>query len=142
MAEYIVVSDTVGVTGDVEVRESPTRRPTALAATRYYRKGETVELDDERAAKLVEKGHIKPVGEVEASTLVADAPAPDVAPNEPVDAPEVDPETGEADLDESEAGDELTPKQKLQAEARRLGVDDSGTMAEIQARIDEKKAEG
>lgn len=43
--------------------------------------------------------------------------------------------------EKAEGGDSLTPKQKLQAEARELGLDDSGTSAEIQERIDEKKAE-
>lgn len=35
---------------------------------------------------------------------------------------------------------ELTPKQQLQADARGLGLDDSGTVPEIEARIAEHKA--
>jgi len=36
---------------------------------------------------------------------------------------------------------ELTPKEQLQADARALGLDDSGTVAEITARFDAKVAE-
>jgi hypothetical protein len=36
---------------------------------------------------------------------------------------------------------ELTPKERLQADARELGVDDSGTVPEITARFDAKVAE-
>jgi len=36
---------------------------------------------------------------------------------------------------------ELTPKQGLQADARAIGLDDSGTVQELTARIDEKVAE-
>lgn len=34
----------------------------------------------------------------------------------------------------------LTPKEQLQADARALGVDDSGTVAEITERIEKRKA--
>lgn len=37
--------------------------------------------------------------------------------------------------------EQLTPKQQLQADARALGLDDSGTVPEITARIDTKVAE-
>jgi hypothetical protein len=37
--------------------------------------------------------------------------------------------------------EKLTPKQLLQADARAIGLDDSGTVPEITARIDEKVAE-
>lgn len=35
---------------------------------------------------------------------------------------------------------QLTPKQKLQAEARELGVDDSGTVPEITERVEKRRA--
>lgn len=131
MAQYVVVVDQVGTIEGLKAR-TVDGREVIKAVPVYKRRGQIVELDGKRAEKLVAKGYVKPSSDVDEGEL--DRPplhqinqAPNLPANEIID-PAVEPESAS-----------LTQKQLLQKEAGELGLDTSGTIAELQARIDEEK---
>lgn len=144
--EYVVTANSVGVITGVNPRDG-------IDIVRYYSKGEKVQLTADDAERLL---HLNPPAVADPAALqAAQERARKRAEAEAEEerlAAEAEVERAEAERAEQEkatteaanqggGGDEnLTPKQKLQKEATELGLDTSGTVPELQKRIDEKKA--
>lgn len=121
MAKYVVVFDAIGVSAENPKEDPPT----------YHSRGDEVELSEKEAKRLLDLGAVKAAEDAEdEDTTLPEPVAPSAPPNEPPPA-------------EEEAGEKLTHKQSLVKEAGERGLDTSGTIPELEARIDEdKKAKG
>lgn len=141
--EYVVTASSVGKVTGINPRDG-------IDVVRYFSKGETVELDAESAERLLGLGAIqdpeelRKAQETERRRQEAIAEADRKAAEEEYERAEAERAEQEKAIAENQ-GDgieqkPLTAKEKLQAEAKELGLDTEGTIPELQKRIDEKKA--
>lgn len=141
--EYVVTANSIGKVTGVNPRDG-------IDVVRYFSKGETVELDQEAADRYLElkaiadPEELRKAQEAERRRQEAIAEADRKAAEEEYERAEAERAEAEKKAAE-EQGDSteqkpLTAKEKLQAEAKELGLDTEGTIPELQKRIDEKKA--
>lgn len=140
--KYVVTASSVGVITGVNPRDG-------IDIVQYHSKGDTVQLDAEAAERLLGLGavqdpeELRKAQEAERRRQEAIAEADRKAAEEEYERAEAERAEAEKKAAE-EQGDggsteNLTAKQKLVKEAEDLGLDTSGTAAELQARIDEAK---
>jgi len=144
---YVVTASSIGVV----VGED---RRTGVDVVNYHSRGAVVELDQETADRLLgltppaiaDPEELRKAQEQERRRQEAIAEADRKAAEEEYERVEAERAEAEkaqaAETESTDTGDtsNLTAKQKLVKEAEELGLDSSGTAAELQARIDEKKA--